>query len=637
VRHCQFLPAEIGELTMCPACGRRVRYRGKPLYARCRPEGEEEDSGSGGLILASPSDGPLALLSARLEKLRATWHMPATNVSRAMVRAQTCFACEKRFPKSDRWPQRGCLSIGRQCSDKTHWAKQLMVDRPVWPVACPQVGTIKVEDSPMVFERVVCISLDKRPDRWERFLKDLPADWPFKQPERFQAIDGAKCPPPDWWRQGGGPWGCYRSHLRILEECLSAGTQSVLILEEDAQCEPDFARRFAEFWQAVPNDWGMAYLGGQLLNASSRPPDKINDRVARPWNVNRTHAYAVHRRAMPKLYQYLCGVEWKAKHHVDHYYGALHASGKVPVYCPMEWLMHQNDTKGVIGSKVARWPGAGEVIAAHPPRPAPIIGRVADASSRPFVVVVGLHRSGSSCLAGVLAKLGVHMGVKFVGCEPDGGHEAHDLARMCEQALPFPGTRIVWSEARIKDRLESIIKTRWREADGRGARLAGGKYPHLCAMGKQLTEILGERLVVIHAERPLEESIASLIRRDGKRRQPAKLEACQRWLWDRKQEFLATPELNLHTVEYDRLVADPLGVVTELAAFLSAETGERISLDQIQEAAQYVRPEMRHIQSQGVQSTPEETCGLLSALASPPSLPSPPVSSPPCGSTPAPA
>ncbi len=614
VRHCQFLPAEIGELTMCPACGRRVRYRGKPLYAECRTAGgvggvADGVDGSDSVKVDTAvdtaidplSDGPMTALSTRLEKLRVAWRMPATNVSRAMIRAQTCFACEKRFPKSDRWPQRGCLSIGRQCSDKTHWAKQLMVDRPVWPVACPQVGTIKVEDSPMVFERVVCISLDKRPDRWERFLKDLPADWPFKQPERFQAIDGAKCPPPDWWRQGGGPWGCYRSHLRILEECLSAGTQSVLILEEDAQCEPDFARRFAEFWQAVPNDWGMAYLGGQLLNVSSRPPDRVNDRVARPWNVNRTHAYAVHRRAMPKLYQYLCGVEWKAKHHVDHYYGALHNSGKVPVYCPMEWLVYQNDTKGVIGSKVARWPGAGEILA--DPRLTSIrhshnTPAVCGNSDRPFIAIVGLHRSGSSCLAGVLARLGVHMGTKFTGCEPDGGHEAHDLARMCEQALPFPGTRFAWSEPRIKDRLESIVKARWREEPNR---LAGGKYPHLCALAPLLYEILGERLIVVHASRPLDESIASLVRRDGKRRQPTKLEACQRWLWDRKQEFLGRPGLKVAaTVEYTDLLADPAGVIRSLAESLPFPTPP--TAEQIEEAIAYVRPELRHVGTESEES-----------------------------------
>ncbi len=38
----------------------------------------------------------------------------------------------------------------------------------------------------------------------------------------------------------------------------------------------------------LPEDWGLAYLGGQHLYAAKHPPKKISDRVYRPYNVNRT-------------------------------------------------------------------------------------------------------------------------------------------------------------------------------------------------------------------------------------------------------------------------------------------------------------------------------------------------------------
>ena len=58
------------------------------------------------------------------------------------------------------------------------------------------------------FDRVVCVNLDRRPERWARFQKNLGrVAWPFKEVERFRAVDGAMVPPPVGWVSGGGAWG----------------------------------------------------------------------------------------------------------------------------------------------------------------------------------------------------------------------------------------------------------------------------------------------------------------------------------------------------------------------------------------------------------------------------------------------
>ncbi len=44
--------------------------------------------------------------------------------------------------------------------------------------------------------------------------------------ERFAAIDGRRLATPEQWRAGNGAWGCYRSHLLILEKCLLEGIDS---------------------------------------------------------------------------------------------------------------------------------------------------------------------------------------------------------------------------------------------------------------------------------------------------------------------------------------------------------------------------------------------------------------------------
>ena len=77
--------------------------------------------------------------------------------------------------------------------------------------------------------------------RWDDFRRRFPADWPYRAVSHFPATDGKLCPPPAWWTESAGAWGCLRSHHRIIEECLNSGIESVLIdpgsgLRADAGC-----------------------------------------------------------------------------------------------------------------------------------------------------------------------------------------------------------------------------------------------------------------------------------------------------------------------------------------------------------------------------------------------------------------
>ena len=128
--------------------------------------------------------------------------------------------------------------------------------------------------------------------------------------------------------------------MRILEECLNAGTESVLIFEDDALFPDDFTSQWKLLKPHVPDDWGMLYLGGQHLMRAQRQPKMINDHIVQPYNVNRTHAYAVNQRLMETLYRHLNAITtWRNRHHIDHHYGLLHMTGKHNVYAPVKWLV----------------------------------------------------------------------------------------------------------------------------------------------------------------------------------------------------------------------------------------------------------------------------------------------------------
>lgn len=434
------------------------------------------------------------------------------------------------------------------------------------------------------FGEVCVVNLRRRRDRLRQFRAGLPQDFPWPNLQTMHAIDGKHCKPPGWWGgRGGGAWGCFRSHMQIIEACLNQQAKSVLIFEDDAIFCDDFTAKLEKFLRAVPDDWGMLYLGGQHLHVAQRPPTKINAQVWRPWNVNRTHAFAIHRRAMQKVYHHLLRKDWTGGHHIDHHLGRLHNSGSVPVYCPPEWLVGQASGHSNIAGrqKPEQFWQAAQTVAIDP-------------AAVPFVAVVGLHSSGSSAVAGLLWHLGVHLGndlVGYYGNQPGQscGYEARGLMDLCEAAVPFPGTAYKQKRGKIWGKLRGWIDGRRREAAQQN-KIAGGKYPQLCRLGDQLRNIAGERLFVVNCRRPIEQSIESMVRRTKKPRET--IEAHQRWLDKGRDDLMAAmPPERVATIDYDELLADPARMVGRLCDLLPIEP----STAQVNAAIASIDPAKRHV------------------------------------------
>jgi hypothetical protein len=206
------------------------------------------------------------------------------------------------------------------------------------------------------------INLDRRADKWQAFQARCPA---ALKPtiKRFSACDYQRLPPPRWWTSGGGAWGCYRSHFQIVEQVLNTNAGPTLLLEDDAIPVDDFDRRLAEYLAALPDDWGLAYLGGQLLWINKHPPKRINDKVYRPFNVNRTHAYMIRPgKVLEEVYRHLADTEhWARGHHVDHHLGLYHQIAEQGIYCPAEWLFHQAAGRSDVNGRekvYEQWPAA---------------------------------------------------------------------------------------------------------------------------------------------------------------------------------------------------------------------------------------------------------------------------------------
>ena len=144
-------------------------------------------------------------------------------------------------------------------------------------------------DLARIFERVVVINLPRRADRLERFRQRLNGNWPFAQPQRFEAIDGSTVPMPATWDKGAGAWGCQLSHRAVLDAAIADRISSLLVLEDDAYPVNDLATQAQRLFLRVPSDWDGIMLGAQHL----LPPQVIQPGVVRCQISNRSHAYAV--------------------------------------------------------------------------------------------------------------------------------------------------------------------------------------------------------------------------------------------------------------------------------------------------------------------------------------------------------
>lgn len=202
----------------------------------------------------------------------------------------------------------------------------------------------------MLIERAFVISLKIRPDRLGDFLGRAAKVWPASLPEieLWPAVHGDTCQPPDNWVSGNGAWGCLRSHQSILEYCLNNGIGSYMVFEDDAQFAGWFADAVAPAFAALPDDWQQFYLGGQLVHEHSHPPVRINDLIYRPFNVNRTHCFAVSRDGMLPMYRWICNLPYHGTEHIDHHLGRLHESGTFATYCPGQWMVGQGGTSSNI-------------------------------------------------------------------------------------------------------------------------------------------------------------------------------------------------------------------------------------------------------------------------------------------------
>lgn len=212
--------------------------------------------------------------------------------------------------------------------------------------------------------KIYVINLKHRSEKLKIFFENLPDCIDRKNIDVFEAIDGNQYSIPKWFgsiqRCTHGRYGCYMSHLKILENI----TETTLIFEDDVIFKDNFCEKFIKAQNYCNSiDYDIFYLGG----GNMMKPTKIHDDLYRCVRTQRTHAYIIKdKSAANKIIKYISDPNiWKKylhtfNYHIDQLYGKLQLDQKINAYTIMPFICGQSETSSSdvspqVGPLKERW------------------------------------------------------------------------------------------------------------------------------------------------------------------------------------------------------------------------------------------------------------------------------------------
>jgi GR25 family glycosyltransferase involved in LPS biosynthesis len=139
------------------------------------------------------------------------------------------------------------------------------------------------------FDKVYCINLDRREDRLENFKKEV-EKYDLGEFERFSAYDGKTLDMSKYdTRLNPGELGVILSNIDIINDAKEKKYNNILIVEDDC-IFTDEILNIQEYFNVLPNNWEMLYMGGNHNTHMGVPePIKINDKVVKLHSTYSAH------------------------------------------------------------------------------------------------------------------------------------------------------------------------------------------------------------------------------------------------------------------------------------------------------------------------------------------------------------
>jgi len=145
------------------------------------------------------------------------------------------------------------------------------------------------------FDKIYCINLDSRKDRWEKCCDKFSRLGIKDKVERFPALTLPHLTDIDPKTRGRA--GCALSHATILRKAAELGLKNYLVLEDDFDlCYPpeECLESLRLTHQELPEEWDILYLGGNLTDEyGTFPLGNFSDNLFRLKSCHTTHSFAV--------------------------------------------------------------------------------------------------------------------------------------------------------------------------------------------------------------------------------------------------------------------------------------------------------------------------------------------------------
>jgi GR25 family glycosyltransferase involved in LPS biosynthesis len=193
------------------------------------------------------------------------------------------------------------------------------------------------------FDKVYCINLDKRPDRWKKVNIEFEKNG-FKNVERFPAVDGKTII--NNTHLLDGELGIIKTHLKLIQKCKLENLNNVLIMEDDVTFSDDI-KNIEKFLQDIPSDWEMIYFGGN--HKQSIPPTHIKNNVYKLNGTVAIQCVAINSSIFDEILYNLP----KYPFQVDNFYTEIQKKGKVYGLIPN--LVFQTEDYSDIQNKLVNY------------------------------------------------------------------------------------------------------------------------------------------------------------------------------------------------------------------------------------------------------------------------------------------
>lgn len=139
------------------------------------------------------------------------------------------------------------------------------------------------------FDKVYCVNLDRRTDRLENFQKQVDK-YNLGDYTRISAVDGLFLNLLDYNTSlNKGELGLILTNLEIIKDAKYNNYESILIIEDDCYFT-DEIKNIQTYFDELPKDWDLLYMGGNHNSHMNVPPPIIiNDKVSKLHSTYTTH------------------------------------------------------------------------------------------------------------------------------------------------------------------------------------------------------------------------------------------------------------------------------------------------------------------------------------------------------------